>query len=373
MGKLVGAFTMIMGILVIAMPISVISANCSQVMADWYEEKTTSAETRDHDLMMVTQALEGIDPQNRCRQILIEVFDDDGVGRKPDFLGECSLAPDLESKVKVSVDFKLPLQQNHFKATTSSSVKGQICGSYEWDPEPKASGIQGDLRIILKGAQGLANADWLCFGMSDPFVVLSVWPDGPDEYGVVVPVTFRSRTCENTVNPEWDESTSFHYHWPDLNALQKSPSLRKLSSQSAGNGNSSKEKTKMGPDNMPPPEVARGMVPQKVFELEASLTETKQMLDHMYRHMDGRIDRLEALIIGSQKDAGEAPVCDRANVGRRGSEPEVSVQEDPIMKSNSHLRAVAGSPEFKQELAPLPPDALPGEVPHPNSPAHVVS
>lgn len=339
MGRLVGAFTMVMGILVIAMPISVISANASQVMAEWYEEKTLSEETRDHDLMMVTQALEGIDPHLRCKQILIEVFDDDGVGRKPDFLGECTLLPSLDSKVKVTSDFKLALQQNGFKATSSSAVKGTISGTVEWDPEQKASGIQGDLRLTIIRGEGLSNADWYCMGMSDPYAVLTVFPDGPDEFGVVVPVSYRTKTCENTLNPEWDECTTFHYSWPDLTP-EKSPSLGKLSLSSKASKISSPNGTHKKGANVDA-SVMRGMAPQKLFDLEVSLNETKQMMEQMYRHLDNRMDQLETLIVSSK--------------GKVVSHAE----EEENGKVASKLRQIAGA---ENSSPPLYPETMPGQV-----------
>ena len=72
MGKLIGASSMLVGIFVLALPISVISTTFGEVWHEWKEELRLEAQSREEDLRSVELALQII--ENRTH-LTIEIYD----------------------------------------------------------------------------------------------------------------------------------------------------------------------------------------------------------------------------------------------------------------------------------------------------------
>ena len=88
----------------------------------------------------------------------------------------------------------------------SAALENEIAakaGSSKDLPELRHGGV---LRVRLHRARGLKNAD--SDGLSDPFVKLYLGEEGIFNHHE----HHRSKTIQNTLNPEWDETFEFHTH-----------------------------------------------------------------------------------------------------------------------------------------------------------------
>ena len=86
----------------------------------------------------------------------------------------------------------------------SAALENEIAakaGSSKDLPELRHGGV---LRVRLHRARGLKNTD--SDGLSDPFVKLYLGEEGIFNHHE----QHRSKTIQNTLNPEWDETFEFH-------------------------------------------------------------------------------------------------------------------------------------------------------------------
>jgi len=227
MGKLVAAATMLVGIMVLAMPISVISLNFSQVWSDWIEERRLEAEAREEDLRSVERALEGMDSRTH---LLVEVFDAQPGTSNAEFLGEAEFWElPVDSAGAVSESLVLNLKENPQKKS-GGRVSGQIYVSYQWEPEgeeddedpskgsSQSSSLpsQGRLTVNVDRATDLLSSDWKSGGWRDPYVVVHCWPSPPgvSQPDAALSEEYRTRTVPGTLEPVFDETTTFHFRWP---------------------------------------------------------------------------------------------------------------------------------------------------------------
>mmetsp|Transcript_103748 Transcript_103748/g.302825 ORF Transcript_103748/g.302825 Transcript_103748/m.302825 type:complete len:744 (+) Transcript_103748:81-2312(+) len=220
LGKIVASCTMIVGILVLAMPISVISMNFNEVWADWNEEKRMEAETRHQDLQSVSEALQGME---NCRHLLVELWDD-RLGREdPEFLGEVEWRDlPVDSRKVERQDYFLPLQSNYSKKPTDKAA-GVLSGSIAWqpammtaseDPGEKEPRIQGTLEVRVGQAAGLLRSDWKKGCMRDVYALVHCWPRPPDGRGGNTSDRYRTRTVHGSLDPKWEELVTFEFDWP---------------------------------------------------------------------------------------------------------------------------------------------------------------
>ena len=84
LGKLIGASSMLVGIFVLALPISVISTTFGEVWHEWKEELRLEAQSREEDLRSVELALQII--ENRTHMV-VEIYDHSD-RYPPEFLGQ---------------------------------------------------------------------------------------------------------------------------------------------------------------------------------------------------------------------------------------------------------------------------------------------
>jgi len=228
-GKFVAACTMISGILVLAMPISVISMNFTEVWAEWNEERLLEAETRRQDLVSVSEALEGMD----CRShLLVELWDDRMGSEPPEFLGEVEWRDlPIDSLQAHQEDLVLPLQSNPRKR--ASTAAGTILLTFLWQPVTSSeclgdeSRIQGTLEVRVRQAQALSRSDWKKAGLRDVFAIVHCWPRPPQGRGTNTAERYRTATVNASCNPVWEELVTFDFDWP----LDWQPPVEKVRSR----------------------------------------------------------------------------------------------------------------------------------------------
>merc|ERR1719262_2124706 len=85
LGRLVGSLTIIGGIVGFAMPMGVISSNFDRVWQEKEEKKEEERKRQAQEMSLIASALRG----NRLAELRFVVQDDDGLGSRPEFLGEC--------------------------------------------------------------------------------------------------------------------------------------------------------------------------------------------------------------------------------------------------------------------------------------------
>lgn len=231
-GKAIGCCTMVTGVLVLAMPISVISGNFSEVLREMHEERAVFNKQKQEDHKAVIAALEGMDPHKRGKQILVELFDDDGGGHHPNFLGECICElPFGQEYAKVC--FAQDLRPNNIKGGAKSGECGHVNLSCIWEPDygseddDEHEGHRGYLTVSIHHVENLPRPGW--FDLNDNvFVVMTVWPRSPDVHGIVAPESFRTRSIKRDVTVRWEEKHEFSYDWREM-AQPQSAALHSMS------------------------------------------------------------------------------------------------------------------------------------------------
>mmetsp|Transcript_66304 Transcript_66304/g.153998 ORF Transcript_66304/g.153998 Transcript_66304/m.153998 type:complete len:770 (-) Transcript_66304:150-2459(-) len=222
LGKIVASCTMVAGILVLAMPISVISMNFTEVWAEWNETRRMEIETMQQDMLSVNQALLGMKSREH---LLVELWDDRAGGREaPEFLGEVEW-PDLPlASCRVEQEDRLlPLQPN-WEKKPNDKVSGSVLVGYTWHPsyfatvkeDSDAGGeasIQGTLEVRVQRAEGLPRSDWKKAGMRDVYAVVHCWPRPPKNPAGGVAEKYTTSTT-NGLDPVWEEEALFHFDWP---------------------------------------------------------------------------------------------------------------------------------------------------------------
>mmetsp|Transcript_36968 Transcript_36968/g.85278 ORF Transcript_36968/g.85278 Transcript_36968/m.85278 type:complete len:875 (+) Transcript_36968:82-2706(+) len=239
LGKVVAACTMLTGLLVLAMPISVISLNFATVWADWNEEKRLEAEALEQDMNSVTEALEVLKSRTR---LLVQIFDDDaGEGMKGELLGEVDIRDlpvegggegDKTDTVCIEQLYHMELgahllhnggHHGRRGSSKSGSMTGQLLLGYSWTATPGLdSGISGTLEVRIRHAENLPLCDWREGQTRDVYAVVHCWPKppppGPKHDEVGNPVTnseiFQTSTARGTLNPVWNEKATFEFDWP---------------------------------------------------------------------------------------------------------------------------------------------------------------
>ena len=86
-GQFMGSLTMIIGVFVLAMPISVVSTNFGAVWREFQEERKMSSRLDDMEKEAVETALSMTNPAQQLKRIAFEIWDEDVIG-DDDFMGE---------------------------------------------------------------------------------------------------------------------------------------------------------------------------------------------------------------------------------------------------------------------------------------------
>jgi len=216
LGKMIGASSMIVGIIVLALPISVISTTFGDVWHEWKEELRLDAQSREEDMKSVELALQVI--QNRTF-MHVEIYDH-FERYPPEFLGQVEwLTLPIDSKERVEVaDASFHLRPNEEKGLLETDL-GQVVVGYVWKPstsENAASSFAGTLQVRISRAEGVLRSDWRKEGRRNVFAVVRCWPKPPRSGWMGQ--GFDEHHCTNianaTLSPVWDETFEFEYDWP---------------------------------------------------------------------------------------------------------------------------------------------------------------
>ncbi|CAE7033610.1 Kcnb2 [Symbiodinium natans] len=231
LGKLIGASSMLVGIFVLALPISVISTTFGEVWHEWKEELRLEAQSREEDLRSVELALQII--ENRTH-LTIELYDHSD-RYPPEFLGQVqyrTLPLDVQETVECSDEsFQL---KSSFGLQRELSL-GEVVLGYTWKPseEQDMYRYSGTLEVRMRRAQGLLPSDWKKHGKRNVYALVRCWPKPPESQrlGQSFDVTFYTRIVDATLDPVWDETFEFEFDWPCDWRPQKEPSPPRLSTR----------------------------------------------------------------------------------------------------------------------------------------------
>ncbi|CAE7225533.1 Kcnb2, partial [Symbiodinium sp. CCMP2456] len=231
LGKLIGASSMLVGIFVLALPISVISTTFGEVWHEWKEELRLEAQSREEDLRSVELALQII--ENRTH-LTIEIYDHSD-RYPPELLGHVQWRTlPLDSRETVECgDDSFPIKSSD-KVHAERSLGEAVVG-YTWTPsdEQDVSRYSGTLEVRIRRAEGLLPSDWKKHGKRNVYALVRCWPKPPtsQRLGQDFDVTYYSRIADATLDPVWDETFEFDFDWPCDWRPQKDPPPARMSTR----------------------------------------------------------------------------------------------------------------------------------------------
>jgi len=263
MGKLFGSITIVAGVIAFAMPVGVISSNFSRVWDAAEKEKKNS---KDHHLTIAESEARtiaiGFDHTGYSRAMVkIEVWDDDGYGAEPGFLGEATIdiarmrwQPDVTCGASLKLRLETNIMQS--KSRQPKSLSGSIHVNLLYEPadvskaqadispkerlqkfgqlqthknaqvdkknspftevieefwkRPDTPELNGTLTIHVVSAKGLTNLNAKLRGISDPFCRVTLFPSL--ERGSKF-VRWQTAVKYNCLSPVWDEVKSVDIDW----------------------------------------------------------------------------------------------------------------------------------------------------------------
>jgi hypothetical protein len=237
LGRLVGALTIIGGIVGFAMPMGVISSNFDRIWQEKEEKKEKERERKKQEMSLIASALRG----NRLAELRIVVQDDDGLGERPEFLGECyiglntlgwaankpggaSLTLKLQDNAEladrrvtgtISVNLLYQPEGNGAMSKIEEEkllnhhryLNGAENSSNVWENTDKMPALAGALTVEIKSAEGLLDLDSASSGASDPFCRVTLYPDQKDL------VVWETQVIHDALCPTWGEKKMFTLNW----------------------------------------------------------------------------------------------------------------------------------------------------------------
>jgi len=272
LGQFLGAATIFLGVLVLAMPISVLSSSFSETWREWHEERRLSAAHEAEEREAIEAALAFRDPIQQFHKVSIDLYDEDQDGDH-DFLGEADLeledigsgpwevAKHAAGREVHYRDITLNLQPNDYKivGTKRKEIGGQLDVRVWWEPvngdpgdpekgentrasEPyeytDATLYPGTLWLKVIRARGVRNADETLLsrtavalfgkdaaaclfigGSSDPYARITYWPFLPSKQGIIEEVVCKTKTIQDTEDPVWDAEFPLQYYWDPAQAM----------------------------------------------------------------------------------------------------------------------------------------------------------
>jgi len=240
LGRLVGSITIIGGIVAFAMPMGVISSNFDRVWQEKEDLREKERERQAAEMNLIASALRG----NRLAELRIVVQDDDGLGGRPEFLGECyiglntlgwvankpggaSLTLKLLDNTEIAnrsvtgtISINLLYQPegngqlskieeekllNHHRYLNGNETAGSA-----WDNTDVMPSFSGALSVEIKSAEGLLNLDSATSGLSDPFCRVTLYPDQKEM------AVWETKVVHDTLSPTWAEQKSFILNWSEV-------------------------------------------------------------------------------------------------------------------------------------------------------------
>jgi len=328
-GYTIAVLTMVFSLVMLALPVGVIGGTFSQVWSEFDAEKKREAEMVRQETFFVTQSMQRLDPDQMCRMMLIEVWDDSSMkiaeprgkaqrkacGHRAapfHFMGEAKLELELPSYTRVARQKTLPLQPN--TELINRKVTGEITLRYEWTPaalledgalprrlsfqssgrrtsfdlgrnsarlgdDEPVSAIKGALQVTIVSADRLINlGNTGRRGMSNPYCMVFVYPSRPVNGGLLQPCVWRTPTAQRTLSPRWEVNDLFAYDWSIPKALEE---------QVEATG----ERCKVLPCERREVELNQGKLTEVVLLLRTLASELQQVKEEV-RVLHGRLDWL---------------------------------------------------------------------------------
>lgn len=235
-GRIIGAITIILSLVILALPVGVISSNFNRCWEEFEEQKYAESEQVQFEQQTVSRSLER--QGDRFGKLQVEVYDDDGSesGKHVQFLGEAELdlpftrvSDNVEAAMKPLDNLvTLELKPNLNKA--KRRVAGTVTLEVIWRPntpyevgdkggnkqgeDDEDSGPFGNLCVKAVRAKGLRQLDWRVSGFCDPFCQISMYSNlSQNQAGDIMPEVWRSKIEQNSLHPEWNEEHVFEVDW----------------------------------------------------------------------------------------------------------------------------------------------------------------
>jgi len=238
LGKVTAGVAAVWSLCVMALPVGVIGANFQRVWEEYDQEKRTERELLRCAEKMERQAEGMVDPLSHSRRLLFEVYHDSGMHTPVNdiFLGETEIQLQLQpgSMEPVSRRLRLPLRENRTKARRK--VTGEVYVHYTWRPGAVSQdgvALEGALSVTICSARNLVAVDWKGSGLSDPYVLLTLYPNGPDhDTAGITPQTAQTKTIFDNPAPAWNETLEFVFSWHEdgVQALREFERRQSISS-----------------------------------------------------------------------------------------------------------------------------------------------
>lgn len=240
LGRLVGAITIIGGVIAFALPVGIIASNFDVAQAKFDERASGSDAEHTHDDEAVVAVLMDAFGVDGRAEVRFDVYDYDGSLEYPDFLGYCCLdvrTLGFEPDKADAVIFTLSLREDPLIA--ARKCKGSVTVQIEWTPDgfrgekpvlrfvgtsnlgelhvadslarinsKHIPYLKGNLTVTILNAKGLLNLD--SRSQSDPFVVVTMYDrhTSPPNF-----VRWESDIVMDDCDPVFNQSTVFEVNW----------------------------------------------------------------------------------------------------------------------------------------------------------------
>jgi hypothetical protein len=284
-GRLVGTLTIVAGAVAFAMPMGVISSNFARV---WEDKEKTREETKEFLLKEAHTVSTELVMGNRVAELVLKIYDDQGVGNPPVVLGQAVIPMNLlearftpEKPAGTTLTLSLnppdrPMMLNGMAPESDEIVEydnkayGNVKISLLWVPDnaaisdnakqdllkrkqvltgtrssmgnmwdtPEVPPLVGELTVGILSASGLQKHEKEMEGESDPFARVLLYTQRH------LTADWETQVKENDNNPQWDEYRTFSLDWRDSKSnrdqyhqasrqIQKNTSSRSLGSESS--------------------------------------------------------------------------------------------------------------------------------------------
>lgn len=240
-GRVLGAITIIGGVIAFALPVGIIASNFDVAEAKFALRGSGIDEKQQADDEAVVGVLMDAFGVDGRAEIRFDMYDYDGDLDFPDFLGYSCLdvrSLGLDPNKADYVVFCLPLREDHLIA--ARKCEGSITVTMQWIPEnyqgpnPRLRGLtqkkigksnvvidslapvnvqripllKGKLTVKIVNGRGLLNLD--SRGQSDPFVVVTLYDQHTEPPNFV---RWESRIVYDNCDPDFNQSTDFDLNW----------------------------------------------------------------------------------------------------------------------------------------------------------------
>jgi len=240
LGKVTAGICMIWSLCVIALPVGVIGSNFESVWEEYDQEKKAEREMLQNEARMKRNTVASIDPLSHSSLLYVEVYHDARLAT-PDndtFIGETESIMMIDPSSTEPVEAQLALVLHGNPAKSDVRAKGKVHLAYSWTASEKTEPgdlLRGQLVITLLRAEDLAQVDWKTTSAdsskveawSDPYVILTLYPNSPSKDGILEPMSEQSTTVFDSRTPTWNEKLTFDFRWRQDGVLAKRDKSRR--------------------------------------------------------------------------------------------------------------------------------------------------